>query len=427
MRTAGLNLDQAPQLDIPLRFFLTAPLFGVAAGVLLAVLGAELLATPWHPHTVALAHLVTLGVLTMSMLGALYQLLPVVMGVEVPGARWSRWLHPVFTGAVLLLAAGLLLGLPVLLVAALVLLAASLLPLLGQHVWCLARGASHGPFAPLLRLALGALLGTIALGLLFGSGHAMGWWPLPRQAAMPVHVYWSLGGWVGGLIASVGMTVLPMFYIAPPFPRGLVLSVLVGLSAMLLAAPLVMGLSIGPGWSLLPLGCGAIALAAFTGGLLRLLRARRRKVADVSLRYWEGGLLAAWLALVPGALHAVWPHPRWLFAFGVVYLLGFAYSVLSGMLCKIVPFLVWMNRFSHLAGKTPIPMMGELLPRRHAQRQLACHVAAVLLLTAAALAPYDPLVRLGGLALALSSGYLWANLLHAALFRPATPAAQPSG
>jgi hypothetical protein len=86
-----------------------------------------------------------------------------------------------------------------------------------------------------------------------------------------------------------------------------------------------------------------------------------------------------------------------------------------------------MNRFSHLAGKTPIPMMGELLPRRHAQRQLACHVAAVLLLTAAALAPYDPLVRLGGLALALSSGYLWANLLHAALFRPATPAAQPSG
>jgi hypothetical protein len=36
MDTGGLSLDQAPPIDIPARFFLTAPLFAIAAGLLLA-------------------------------------------------------------------------------------------------------------------------------------------------------------------------------------------------------------------------------------------------------------------------------------------------------------------------------------------------------------------------------------------------------
>ena len=42
----GLSLDQAPPLSVPLRFFLTAPAFGVLGGLALALGGAELWAVP---------------------------------------------------------------------------------------------------------------------------------------------------------------------------------------------------------------------------------------------------------------------------------------------------------------------------------------------------------------------------------------------
>jgi hypothetical protein len=416
MRTAGLKLDQAPDLDIPLRFFLTAPLFAAAAGVLLLLGGPELLVSPWHPRTLALTHLVTLGALTMAMLGALYQLLPVVVGVVVPGNRWSRWLHPAFGLGVVGLAAGLWLSHRPLLAAGLVLLAASLVPLLVQQALCLLRRQAHGPSVQLLRLAVLAFAGAIVLGLVFGSGHAAGWWPLPRQQALPVHVFWSLGGWVGGLVAGVGLAVLPMFYIAPTASLVASRTILGALAAMLVTAGLA-GASGRPLAWWVPWGCGAIALSAFTAAIGSMLRQRRRKVSDVSLRYWEGGLAALWLAVALAGLGIALPHPRWLLAFGVVYLAGFGLSVLSGMLYKIVPFLVWMHRFSPLAGKAPIPMMADLLPRRHAHRQQWLHTAAVALLLAAALGQQPWLVRLAGLAFAAAGGYLWWNLLRAVRFR----------
>ena len=423
MRTAGLRLDHAPQLDLPLRFFLTAPLFGVAAGALLALRGAALLHSPWLPGTIALAHLITLGLLTMTMLGALHQILPVVVGTEVPGARWSRWLQPLFALAVVLLAGGLLLGLPSVIATAMVLLAASLLPLLAQQAWGLLRAPGQGPTVQLLWLALAAFAGTIGLGLLFAAGHALGWWPLARTAALPVHLFWGLGGWVGGLIAGVAIAVLPMFYIAPPVSPRAARALLATLGAMLVTAPPATFLGAARAWLLLPLGCGAAALVVFTVALLRLLRARRRKVTDVSLRYWQGGLVAAWLSVALLLLWVVWPQPCWLLAFGVLYLLGFAGAVLSGMLYKIVPFLVWTHRFSRMAGRGPMPMMGDLLPRRQAQRQQMAYGLAVLLLAAATLFPAEWLVRVAGLALAVASGWLWVNLLRAARFQP--PAAEP--
>ena len=85
------SFDLSPPLAAPLRFFLTAPAFAMAAGLLLAATGTDGLASRWSPTTLALTHLMTLGFLGMAMLGALIQILPVVAGVAVAGtARTAR-------------------------------------------------------------------------------------------------------------------------------------------------------------------------------------------------------------------------------------------------------------------------------------------------------------------------------------------------
>ena len=58
---SGLSLDQAPPVSVPLRFFLTAPLFGIVASVLMLISGPEIFVNRWSPSMVALTHLLTLG------------------------------------------------------------------------------------------------------------------------------------------------------------------------------------------------------------------------------------------------------------------------------------------------------------------------------------------------------------------------------
>ena len=83
MKNASLSLAQTPPLSIPLRFFLTAPLFAVACGVTLLWVGPDALSSRWHPALLASTHFLTLGFLAMIMMGALQQLTPVLMGAQI--------------------------------------------------------------------------------------------------------------------------------------------------------------------------------------------------------------------------------------------------------------------------------------------------------------------------------------------------------
>ncbi|OYV75737.1 MAG: hypothetical protein B7Z66_11620 [Chromatiales bacterium 21-64-14] len=101
MNYAGLSLDDAPSLSVPLRFLLSAPPFGVAAALLLIWFGPQALASRWSPATLAAAHLMTLGYLTMVMAGAVLQLLPVLAGTRIPYARTvSAGVHVLLCAAV---------------------------------------------------------------------------------------------------------------------------------------------------------------------------------------------------------------------------------------------------------------------------------------------------------------------------------------
>ena len=84
---SGLSLDQAPPISVPLRFFLTAPLFALSAALLLLWQGPDLFDSRWNPTTLAVTHLLTLGYLGIVMIGAILQMLPVVAGTPMRHPR----------------------------------------------------------------------------------------------------------------------------------------------------------------------------------------------------------------------------------------------------------------------------------------------------------------------------------------------------
>ncbi|MDD2838960.1 MAG: hypothetical protein PHX59_08365, partial [Sulfuricurvum sp.] len=83
MFNQGLSLDQAPPIAVVLRFFLSLPFFGTLLAMLMILYPHEII-TPSHPVSLAAIHLFFLGVITMSMIGALFQMQSVLGGRPIP-------------------------------------------------------------------------------------------------------------------------------------------------------------------------------------------------------------------------------------------------------------------------------------------------------------------------------------------------------
>ncbi len=420
-----LSLQFAPPLSVPMRFFLTAPLFAFAAAAALGLHGGGLLGHRALPATIATAHLLTLGFMAMTMLGALFQMIPVLCGAPFPRPRLAAALvHMPLALGTPLLAAGLAGTAPVLPVA-MGLLAFAFAVFLVFAAGALARAPGRGPGVVTLRLALAALVVTVLLGLAAASlraGLGPAWLPAATATA---HAGWGLAGWLGLLVAGVAYQVVPMFQITPPYPQALqrllgplVTALLVAWTVTLLqpaAAPLATALAVAI----------ALAAAGFAVATLRLQSQRRRRIPDVTTDFWRVAMLSLVAAValriaplvVPVAAGQSGPLGV---AFGVLVLGGFGQSVIVGMLYKIVPFLAWLHLTRAGIRGT---LMQDFVPDAQARGHLRLHVAALLATLATVAWPaLAPLAALLGAGAAL---WLEANLLRA-LWRYRRERARPA-
>ncbi|MCU0842503.1 MAG: hypothetical protein MUC79_12400 [Thiobacillaceae bacterium] len=412
---AGLAYDQAPSLGLPLAYFLTAPAFLFLAALAGLATLPDWLDSRWSPAALALTHLLTLGFLGMVMVGALLQMLPVLLGRPVPAVRGvarAGWLG--LGLGTPLLGLGLGRGEPVLLLAAMIVLLAGLAPILIGAAWVLARARGQSWVAWPMRQAWLALLITLGLGGLLAGGLA-GRWAVGDPASLTdLHAAWGLGGWVLILVIGVAYQVVPMLQLTPAYPtwlsRWLTWWLLAGLAAYSLAqvqdddafAPAAMA------------GVVMVALAALAFALatLRVQQRRRRKLADVTLDFWRLGMASLIFCALALPLLERLPEPARI-SIGIVFLLGFVASVAKGMLYKIVPFLAWFHLQAQTGARAgTIPNMKEMITDRFARRNFRMHLAAVLLL---APAPFlaAPLAVPGLLCLAAAALLLGRNLFSA--------------
>lgn len=406
----NLSFEQAPPIDVPLRFLLTAPWFGVAAGLLLMAGGELAVASRWTPQALAVTHLLVAGYLLQAMSGALFQFVPVAAGGNVWRPRWlAALIQPAYAVGVLLLAAGFLTGEGRLLRAAAALFLPAALLQVAIVGTALLRTPALGPTIAALRLAIFGLGVTVTLGTTLAEGlagsHA---WPLFEITG--VHAAWGLGGWVLMLVLGVSYFVVPMFQLTPQYPgsfarwapRLLALALLAwsgqllaGLAAIFVVAVLV-GLAI------------AVAYAVVT---LRLQARRRRQVADPTFMFFRGAMacLLATAVLTALAMYADAPALSWWL--GVLFIGGTAVSLINGMAYKIVPFLCWLHLQRQAGIGGTVPNMREILGERPQRWQMRLHFTAVALLVAAPVWP--PLAMVGGAAFAASSAWLGWNLAAA--------------
>lgn len=410
----NLSFEQAPPLSVPFRFFLTAPLFGVAAGLLLFVQGDAMLGSRWMPSTLAGTHLMVVGFMLQSMCGALLQFVPVAAGGNIWRPRLvAGVVHPLLAVAALLLATAFLTERPLLFLAAaysFVLALGIYLLVAGIALW---RTEARGATIAALRIALAGLLVTLILGVTLATGLAHGS-ELPLLSLTDIHAAWGLGGWAMILLAGVAYYVVPMFQLTPAYPTWLARGIPWALLAVLLLwTTQYFGFSEGTRIALLLAGLGVAGI--FAAETLHLQSRRRRKVRDTTLLFFRTAmisLLALLLSMLLFAMvPALWDDPRAAVWLGMLALAGVFVSAISGMLYKIMPFLIWLH-LQRMGGLNTLPpTMNQMIAERAMRRQLFAHLCALAALLMAVWLPV--LARFAGLAFALDCAWLGFNLIAA--------------
>ncbi len=398
---------------IPLRYFGAAVVFHLLAWLALAA-GAEVWASSpgalgWP---LAALHLVTLGVLGMTAMGAGAQLLPVATRQPAPGHRLLGALWWLYTAGVAVLALGMGLARPAWLGAGAVAVTLSL------FAWGLLmvrnlRGARGMP-----GVVAHVWTALVALAVVLGSALSLAatWLGLPapgRDAVLALHAVWAPYGFMGMLVLGFSYILVPMFALADrPGERGQLVSCALGAAALLLAA--VAAFAPAPlAWRCAALLAGTAAAALHLRMMVLTLRSGMRRELGRSFALvktgWAGLLasLALAAALVLGP-----PVPRLATAFGLclvgVWLLGF----LLGMLQRIVPFLAAMHGGgAGRRARTPSSLTHDAALRVH----FFCHLAALAALGLAVALDSAWLVRIAaaaGAVGALAFAWFFSTVLH---------------
>ncbi len=417
-----LSFEQAPPISVPYRFFLTAPLFGALAGLVLTVLGPETLGSRWSPGALAMTHLIVVDFMLQAMCGSLLQFVAVVAGANIWRPRLvAAIVHPLITIGAVFLASAFLFTQPVLFLLAALAFVAALGLFLTVMAIALLRTPARGMSIHVLRLAVFGLLVTVILGAVLAVALGLPEPVAPRWPLLPlinVHVAWGLGGWALMLVIGVSYMVVPMFQLTPSYPVWLTRLLPAGLLLALAAWTLQLIPGDGVAQAALPaIGIAGVALAGtYALATLWLQSRRRRRQTDPTFMFWRVAMLSlAAFALSWLAFAALPPFadplrvPLWL---GVLALPGLFVCVITGMLYKIMPFLNWLHLQQQGGIAATLPNMKQMIPEASMRGQMLLHFAALALLLVAVVFP--AVARIAGLLFMASCLWLEWNLVGAA-------------
>jgi hypothetical protein len=350
----------APTSNLPLFYF------GVAH-VSLALACVALLVWPglpgpffFHPKMVAVAHLVTVGWLSGSILGAFYIVAPMALRMPLPVGRvdwamavgfagglagivWHAWFAE-FDGV-----------------------AWSAIPVGAAFLW-LAQRAWRGlwtavvpwPVKLHVTLAFMNLLAAAVYGGVIGWDKARGSLGYSPMLMAFAHAHLAAIGWALMMVVGLSYRLIPMFLPAA-MPTGASLA----WSAILIEAGLVvLVLALPAGHATLPLGAalivaGVIAFVRQIRGALAHRMPRPPALPARDWSTWQTHTALAWLgvSMVCGLLLTILePSPttvRLMWLYGAGGLVGFLTQIVVGMQGRLVPMYLWYWAWDRNPGPPP--------------------------------------------------------------------------
>ena len=352
-------------------FKLIAPFFIIGSlallGYCIALFGINPVGlTSLHIQTLALVHLFLLGFVMMVILGSMAQLVPVVLEVEHFAVELYYAIYPLLSLGTILMVVGFF-GYPILLPFG------GVIAFTAFGIFLIETFLTLKKIKTLNFTTLSVLIANIFLiiGLMAGMVLALGYSGIvvvDLQRFLLLHIYFVFIGYVGVSIMGMSLVLLPMFWLSHSFSWKWVKT------ALIILCLGVFFIGIGSLFSIIfieNIGFIAIVVAMILYAvqilLIYITRARIEKDIYLNSMLIAFGFFA--LSLIFGIIYLFVQSQNILLGLGW-FMFGFILFLISGHFYKIIPFLVWFERFSPYVGKKKVPMLAQMIPVKSANFQL---------------------------------------------------------
>jgi len=221
-------------------------------------------------------------------------------------------------------------------------------------------------------LLLGILTGfALALGLNGAIG-------VDLELMLKAHIYAVVGGYVVLTIMGLSLVLIPMFSLAHGFEE---IAIQRAVRLVVLGVALVFAGGLFSQEWLMMIGyfVNTIGVLFYMWQIYIIAKLTVRKELDVWAKSMIFAFFSLTLSLILGVLYLLTDIESILHSAVWFLLLGFVSSFITGHLYKIVPFLVWFERFAPLVGKRKVPMLHEMYSKEGASFMFWYTFAGVML------------------------------------------------
>jgi hypothetical protein len=362
MNEAFISRSAGKKIVLP--FFLLGAFFLLLFTGGLFVCSGELSGHYFHPHLLALVHVLVLGFCTMIVFGALYQLLPVLSERPLFSKRLTGWCCILLaSGTVLLGYAFWIFNSGVIMqVAGFIILTAVILHII--NVLLSLKGAKSSITFDCIATAHLWLLLTVIVGLLLVFNFQFAFLPQDQLHYLTLHAHLGLVGWLILLIIGVGSKLIPMFLLSGSDQSKLIRFsyYMINSALVLFFADVLFTHSYARAWCYVIITC-----AGLCGFALMIARAKKKSVRKKADESMKQTFIAFFFLLLPALLALALSSPGNMFdekqllalarVYGIALIPGFLVMLILALTFKTLPFILWID----LKHKGPMPP--KFMPR----------------------------------------------------------------
>ena len=394
-----ISQDFAPPFKLIAPFFILGSIFYTLSVIFLYSFDVTDI-TFANPEVLGFVHLFLLGFVMMIIFGAMAQLVPVVLEVGHFGVELFYAIWPLLLVGLSLMVFGFLAS-PATLPYGGVVVLTSMMIFVGEIFLTIFKVKKLNLVMKSVVISNIFLFFGIIFGLMMALSYA-GVIDIPIDALLQAHLFAVIGGYIVLTIMGLSIVLVPMFTLAHSFSmRPLEIAIYTMTGSVILA---IVASFFDLGFvSKLSYLLAVVALCSYFSLIYTLYKTRPRKENDVYALSMIYAYISMMVSVFLFIVYGIFGQEQWLLAGFWTLFFGFFGFLITGHIYKIIPFLVWFEKFSPLVGKQKVPMLADMVPPKSSQAQLLFSGVGVFVVMVALVSQNQQLLGAGSSFLLLGS------------------------
>lgn len=409
----NITQDFAPPFKLVAPYFIFGVLFYLISSIFSLTVNINEL-NIHNPDLLSWTHLFLLGFVMMIIFGAMAQLIPVTLEVGHFSVEFYYIIYPLLLIGTLIMALGFSINstfLPY----------GGILVLLSMFIFLVEIFLTMKKVKNFSNVIKSILVSNIFLfiGISFGIIMALtyaGQFDANINELLKAHVFSVVLGYIIISIMALSLVLLPMFGLSHNFSQkplnNAVIIMTISVSLVIISAIATLPIIDKLGYL-----SAVLSLCIYFYQIYLIYKTRARKENDIYIVSLFFSFACFLVSIVLGFLYIFIDYEPLLFTASWLMFSGFIAFVIIGHLYKIVPFLVWFEKFSPLVGKQKVPMLADMVPVKDANYQFIFASVGVVISSFGLLFMSDVIFKAGASFIFIASVFLLKNLLFMIRFK----------